>query len=254
MTRRIVAVVLPPLVGAAVLVVVWQIVAASDSYVLPRPGSVASQLGSHAGTYLSAAGTTLEEAMGGLAAGGAAALGLALLMAQWRVVRRAVLPLALLANVTPIVALAPALIVAFGFGLAPKMAVTALMCFFPALINAVAGLGSADPALLEVLAVLHASPREVLWRVRVPSSLPYLFVAARICFPLSVIGAVVAELVSPGSSSGLGTLIEQAATDAQLDRVYAAVVCLGVIGVALTGLVALAEQRVLSWQQADRPR
>ncbi|HLH99662.1 MAG TPA: ABC transporter permease [Acidimicrobiales bacterium] len=254
MTRRIVAVVLPPLVGAAVLVVVWQIVAASDSYVLPRPGTVASQLGSHAGTYLSAAGTTLEEAMGGLAAGGAAALGLALLMAQWRVVRRAVLPLALLANVTPIVALAPALIVAFGFGLAPKMVVTALMCFFPALINAVAGLGSADPALLEVLAVLHASPREVLWRVRVPSSLPYLFVAARICFPLSVIGAVVAELVSPGSSSGLGTLIEQAATDAQLDRVYAAVVCLGVIGVALTGLVALAERRVLSWRQADRPR
>jgi len=253
-TRRIVAVVLPPLVGAAVLVVVWQIVAASDSYVLPRPGTVASQLGSHAGTYLSAAGTTLEEAMGGLAAGGAAALGLALLMAQWRVVRRAVLPLALLANVTPIVALAPALIVAFGFGLAPKMVVTALMCFFPALINAVAGLGSADPALLEVLAVLHASPREVLWRVRVPSSLPYLFVAARICFPLSVIGAVVAELVSPGSSSGLGTLIEQAATDAQLDRVYAAVVCLGVIGVALTGLVALAERRVLSWRQADRPR
>lgn len=254
MTRRIVAVVLPPLVGVAVLIVVWQIVAASDSYVLPRPAAVAAQLAGHAGTYLSAAGTTLEEAMGGLAAGGAAALALALLMTQWRVLRRAVLPLALLANVTPIVALAPALIVAFGFGLAPKMVVTALMCFFPALINAVAGLGSADPALLEVLAVLHASPGEVLWRVRVPSSLPYLLVAARICFPLSVIGAVVAELVSPGSSAGLGTLIQQAATDAQLDRVYAAVVCLGLIGVALTGLVALAERRVLSWRQADRPR
>jgi NitT/TauT family transport system permease protein len=129
-----------------------------------------------------------------------------------------------------------------------------VICFFPALINAVAGLRDADPALLEVLDVLHASTLEILWRVRLPSSLPNLFVAARICLPLSVIAAVVAELVSPGSSSGLGTVISQAASDAQLNRVYAAVVCLGLIGVALTGLVAIAERRALSWHRGQPRR
>jgi NitT/TauT family transport system permease protein len=243
----------PPVVVLAALGVGWHLEADHDRFVLPHPSAVAAQLIDDPGTYLRGAATTLEEALIGLVIGFGAALALAIAMSQLALIRRALLPLAVLANVTPVVAIAPALVVAFGFGATPKIVVTAIICFFPVLVNASAGLRSADPALLEVVETLHASRSEILVRVQLPSSLPFLFTAARICLPLSVIGAVVAELVSQGSTSGLGTVISLAASNSQLDRVYAAVVCLGLIGVALTGLVALAERRVLSWQH-PRPR
>ncbi len=245
--------IVPPLGAVVVLIVSWQLVADHNPYVLPRPSAVLAQLADSPGSYLRDAGATLEEALAGLAIGFTAAVIIAVIMSQVSAIRRAILPLALLANVTPVVAIAPALVVAFGFGVTPKIVVTATICFFPTLVNAAAGLRSADPALVEVLDVLHASRLEKLRRVGLPSSLPQLFVAARICLPLSVIGAVVAELVSPGSSTGLGTVISQAASDSQLDRVYASVVCLGLIGLILTGLIVLAERRALS-RHHSQPR
>lgn len=240
--------VVPVAVAVAILLVAWQLVAGHDRYVLPHPLAVADQLTGSPGFYLRGAATTLREALGGLGIGFVAAWVLALAMTEVRILARALLPLAVLANVTPVVAVAPALVVAFGFGVTPKLVVTALICFFPVLVNAIAGLRSADPLLLDVLEVLHASRREILWRVRLPASLPQLFVALRIVLPLSVIGAVVSEFVTQGSTSGLGTVIFQASQNAELDRVYAAVVCLGVVGVALTGIVAVVQRRVLLWQ------
>ncbi len=238
----------PALVAAGILIAAWQLVADHDRYVLPTPHAVGSQLWHHPGVYVGDGLTTIGEALGGLAIGFAAACVLAVAMSQVRVVARAVLPLAVLANVTPVVAVAPALVVAFGFGAAPKLVVTALICFFPVLVNAIAGLDSADPAILDVLEVLHASRLEVLLRVRLPASLPQLFVALRIVLPLSVIGAVVSEFVTQGSTSGLGTVIAQAAANSALDQVYAAVVCLGAIGVVLTGVVVAVERRVIAWR------
>lgn len=243
---------LPPLVAFAALVGVWQVLADHDRYLLPRPGTTAAQLLGHPGLYLHDARATLVEALVGLAIGFASACLLSLVMSEVEVVERAVLPLAVVLNVTPVVALAPALVVAFGFGAAPKIIVTAVIVFFPALINALIGLRSADPAVLDVLRSLDAARREVLWHVRLPAALPYLFAAARVCLPLSVVGAVVAELVAPGSSAGLGTLISQSAANSQLPQVYAAILCLAALGVALTGLVVVAERRALAWQPARR--
>jgi NitT/TauT family transport system permease protein len=142
--------------------------------------------------------------------------------------------------------------VAFGFGPTPKIIVTAVIVFFPALINSLAGLRSADPEVLDVLRSLDAARWEVLWHVRLPSALPFLFAAARVCLPLSVIGAVVAEFVTPGSAAGLGTLIYVDSNNSDLSRVYAAIICLAIMGVALTLIVILVERRVLSWQPARR--
>lgn len=242
----------PPLVAAGVLIACWQLVAVHDRYVLPRPASVVATLAHHPGLYLHASRITLGEALLGLLIGYLVGVLVAIVMSQVAVVDRAVLPLAVLLNVTPVVAVAPALDVAFGFGMTPKVIMTAVMCFFPTLINATVGLRSADPQALEVLATLHASRVEVLLRVRLPSSLPFLFTAARVSFPLSVIGAVVAELVSQGSTSGLGTVIAQSASNSQLAQVYAAVVCLAVLGVALTGAVLLLERRLLSWHHSQQ--
>ena len=246
--RRAVAITAPVVIALAAVLVGWQLLAAHNRYLLPRPGATWSQLTHHTGTYLSSARTTLVEALIGLAIGFGLALLAAVVMVQVRTVYRALMPLAVILNVTPVVAVAPAMVVAFGFGRTPKVIVTSIIVVFPALINALTGLRSTDPAVLEVMRTLHASRREVLWRVQLPSALPNLFAAARVCFPLALVGAVVAEFEASGSTSGLGTLITQASSTDQLDRVYAAIICLAVMGVVLTAAVALLERRLLRWR------
>jgi NitT/TauT family transport system permease protein len=253
--RRVAGLVLPAVVALVVVGVAWQLLAGHNRYILPRPASTWSQLLHHPGLYATNARATLVEALLGLAIGFGIAVVLAVLMAQLRVVNRAIMPLAIVLNVTPVVAVAPAMVVAFGFGRTPKVIVTAIIVFFPALINALTGLRASDPKVLDVMRTLHASRWETLWRVQLPSALPNLFAAARVCFPLAVVGAVVAEFVAPGSSAGLGTLITQASRESQLDRVYAAIICLAAMGVVLTLIIAALERWLLAWSRtsdADR--
>lgn len=242
----------PPVAALVVLVVAWQLAAAHNPYLLPRPAATWSQLATHPGLYARNARSTLGEALAGLGIGGGVAVLLAVAMSQVEALERAVMPVAVVVNVTPVVAVAPALVVAFGFGAAPKLIVTALIVFFPVLITTLSGLRAADPQVLDVLRTLKASRWEVLIRVRFPSALPYLFTAVRVTLPLAIVGAVVAEFVAPGSSAGLGTLITNASRQSALDEVYAALLCLAAMGVVLTLLVGLAERRLLSWHHTQR--
>lgn len=235
---------LPVLVAFVVLIAVWELISLGYSYVLPHPWTVALTLFHHPWRFLSGAGTSLREALSGLAIGCSVAIVLALLMARFDFLARAVLPLAVALNVTPFVALVPALLISFGFGSVPKVAIAAILCFFPTLISASAGLRSADRGLVEVLQTLDASPWEILLRVRLPSSLPYLMAIARVVLPLSIVGAVVAEILTPGSTRGLGTLIYQAEEVSDLAQIYAAIVCLCILGVAFLWLISLAEKRL----------
>jgi NitT/TauT family transport system permease protein len=238
----------PPLVAFAILLVVWQVLAVHDRFLLPTLSSVVNQLVDNPATYLANAGDTLSEAIPGVAISFAVALLLALAMTQSRLVTRAVLPIAVMLNVTPLIAIAPALVVAFSFSRTPKIVLVALITFFPALINSLAGLRSADAQAMEVLETLHASRWETLWRLQLPSSLPYLFAAARVVVPLSIVGAAVAEMVSPGVSNGLGLLINTASENSQLDVAWAGIVTLVVFGLALMAIVVVAEDRVLRWR------
>jgi NitT/TauT family transport system permease protein len=238
----------PPVVAFGLLLVIWQLLAVHSRFLLPTLSSVASQLVNNPTTYLSNAGDTLSEAIPGVAISYAVALLLALAMTQSRLVTRAVLPIAVVLNVTPLIAIAPALVVAFSFSRTPKIVLVALITFFPALINSLTGLRSADPQAMEVLETLHASRWETLWRLQLPSSLPYLFAAARVVVPLSIVGAAVAEMVSPGVSNGLGWLINTASSNSQLDIAWAGIVTLVVIGLAMMAIVVIAEARVLHWR------
>jgi NitT/TauT family transport system permease protein len=138
--------------------------------------------------------------------------------------------------------------VSLGVGRSPRFVVTALITFFPVLINSLVGLRSADPQAVEVFETLHASRIETLWRLQLPSSLPYLFAAARVVVPLSLVGAAIAEMVTSGPGVGLGFLIQQWSSDGQLSYAWAGVVTLAGFGLVLTGLVVLAEDRVLRWR------
>jgi len=245
---------LPAAVLLGLLALTWQLVAVHNAYLVPRIGAIWDQLVDNPREFLDAAGNTLQESAVGLAASFAVAFSLAVVMSHIRVIERAVMPVAVIINVTPVVSLAPGLAVALGFGMAPRYLVTGIIVFFPMLINSLIGLRSVDPEALQYFASLDASRLEVLLHLRIPSSLPFLFAAARICFPLSIIGAVVAEFSTAGTSNGLGSLIElasQQGTATSLPQVYAAIFCLALLGLSFTLAVMALERRLLSWHPAQ---
>jgi len=251
---QLVAKVLPPVVLLALLALGWQLVALKNKFLLPHLGAIWSQLAEHPREFLDAATATLQETGVGLGASLVVAFCMAAAMSHFRVVERAVMPLAVVINVTPVVALAPGLATALGFGLAPRYVVTGIIVFFPLLVNSLAGLRSVDPEALRYFTTLAASRTETLLRLRIPSSLPFLFAAARICFPLSLIGAVVAEFSTAGSNNGLGSLIYLADQQVDLAQVYAGILCLSALGLLFTLVVVLAERRVLFWHPSGFAR
>jgi NitT/TauT family transport system permease protein len=245
---------LPLVVMLALFGGLWQWGAARMPYLLPPLSAVGDTLTRDPGYYLRNAGITLEESLLGLAMSFVAAFLLAVVMSEAPLVRRAVMPIAVVLNVTPLVAIAPALVVAFGFGSAPKLIITALICFFPILINTAVGLRSVPQPVLQVYKTMNASRLEMLVHLRVPNALPYLFAALRIVTPLSVIGAVVAELSASGSTGGLGTAISNASSMNQLAVVYAAIGVLAVMGSALMLVITVIERRALHWHESSADR
>ncbi|MGY1502804.1 ABC transporter permease [Streptomyces sp. QTS52] len=241
---------LPLTVMLAVLAVLWQWGAKELPYLLPPLPKIGDSLTTEFGYYVDNALVTLGEATAGLALGFVAAVVLAVLTTELPVVRRAVMPIAVVLNVTPLVAIAPALVVAFGFGPLPKLVIAGLICFFPILINTAAGLRSVPQQVLQVYRTMDASRFELLLHVRFPNALPFLFAALRIVFPLSIVGAVVAEMSASGSTRGLGTAISVASSMNQLPVVYASILVLAVLGVLLLLVVTLVERRVLHWHDS----
>jgi len=243
---------LPAFVAFLIAAAIWQVVAEHTQSVIPTLGSIASALSANSHELIVDGLDTLQESLVGLAAGFAVAFAAAVAMSQVRILERALMPLAVVVNVTPLVALAPGLAVAFGFGYMPKYIFTAIIVFFPFLVNAGIGLRSVEPEALNVMATLRASRLEVLWRLRLPSSLPFLFAAARVCLPLSIVGAVVAEFTASGNSPGLGVLVLTSAQQSQIGIEFAAIFCLALMGVVYTAVVAVAEHRLLRWHVSAR--
>lgn len=237
----------PPLVAFCLLAAAWQVYAMANRYVLPTLPQVAAALAGDPGLYLRNLLVTLQEAIVGAACGMALGFLGALAITRLPLAERALMPLAVVLNVTPIVAIAPGLVVAFGFGMLPRYIVTAVVVFFPFLINSIAGLKAVDPGAEDVLATLHASRLEVLLHLRIPGSVPFLVAGARICLPLSLIGAVVAEFSAAGQAAGLGSLVETAASQSNLPVVYASVFVLGLLGIGLTLLVVGAGRALAAW-------
>ncbi|MGH3247512.1 MAG: ABC transporter permease [Trebonia sp.] len=245
---------LPLVVMLVILGFLWQWGARSMPYLLPPLSSVGDSLSGNLTYYIRNAGTTLGEAVAGLAMSFVAAFIVATAMSEVAVIRRAVMPFAIVLNVTPLVAIAPAMVVAFGFGPAPKLIITALICFFPFLINTALGLRSVPQQVLQVYKTMNASRLELLIHLRVPNATPYLFAALRIVCPLSIIGAVVAEMSASGSVSGLGSVISNASTMNQLQVVYAAIFILAIMGVLLMLIITSVERRALHWHESSADR
>lgn len=218
-------------------------------YLFPGPITIGRALLVHWQPLLEAGGVTLAEALGGLALGTAVGLGLAVIITFWIRLEQGVLSLAILVKSTPIIAIAPILTIWLGFGPAPKVVVTALLTFFPVLINALSGFRNVDEAIVDYLRSLNASPREIFWHVRWPGARPYLLAALKVVAPLAMIGAVVAEWM--GASSGLGRQMWLAYTNLNMPLLFAAVFVLTALSTMLYQGIVRLEQRLLFWGQPE---
>ena len=243
--------VLPPGVALVLIVVVWELwtrIADVPVYIVPGPLLVITGLLEDYDFFARHGAITLLEAAAGFLLGSAVAFTAATLMVHWRIVERTLYPLAVLVKVTPIVAVAPLFVIWFGFGSFPKVLIAALITFFPVLVNGLIGLRSVNPGSLDFFRSVNASRREIFVKLRVPSSLPYLFAAFRIAIPLSVIGAVVGEWFT--GDRGLGSVIIVAHNNLDMPTLFAAVLVLALMGIGLTILTSYVERRVLFWHES----
>ena len=242
--------VLLPLLVIAGLVLVWDVVIRVFSvpdYVVPTPAAVGQALVKERARLLDNAMPTIVESVGGFALGNLVAIAAALAFVHSKALERALYPVAVAVRTLPIVAIAPIFVLLLGNGYAPKIAIAALITFFPTLVNMVEGLESADPQALELMHVLSASKTEIFRYVRWPSSLPYLFSAMRIASTSSVLGALVAEWI--GTNKGLGYLIVLTTYDFRTALLYAAMVVTSAIALAFFFLVSLVEWLLVRWER-----
>lgn len=239
----------PPLLAFVALLGGWELyVRARDvkQLILPAPSKILAAVLEDRGGWVAAAWVTGQEAFFGFLIALAAALLLAVAATATRAAERAVLPVVTVVQLIPVVALAPALVIGLGFGMWPRILVAALITFAPLTVNAIAGMQSVDADALELLRSVDASRWEILLRLRLPQSVPYLVAAARVSVGLALIGAMVAEW--QGSSAGLGYTFSRAQAVLATDRMWAAVFVLASMGVAALGGIALLERRLLRWR------
>jgi len=192
---------------------------------------------------------TLQSAMLGLALGGVVGVALGLLLGAYPRVAAVVDPLLMGLNSLPRVALAPLFIIWFGIGLPSKVVLAFSLVVFPVLINAYQGVRGVDRDLVDMLRTMQASPWQIARRVTIPSTLPWIFAGLRIGLGMGLIGAVVGELV--GSSRGVGYYVESAAANFDTTGVFAGLVILMILTIALSELMKLVETRLFRWRPPE---
>jgi ABC-type nitrate/sulfonate/bicarbonate transport system permease component len=248
----------PPLLVLAAAVAGWDILArathASES-VLPTPGLViASSWADRANLRPAIWATTREAVLGVLLAIVLATL-LAVLVDSSQVLRRSIYPLMVASQTLPIIALAPLVVIWFGFGSTPKVVLVALFTFFAIAVGLVQGLASTDRDATDLLRTMGATRRQLLWRVRLPSAVPQFFTGLKVAVTYAYVSAIVAEFV--GAEQGLGVYMTEAKNAFRTDLVFGAVLVTAALTLALFGIVVAVERLAMPWRrpasrEADR--
>jgi len=238
----------PWLFGALVLLG-WEAIvrlARVPAYLLPAPSSILASIDADLLGHLA---VTFSEALAGFALASAAAFGAALLFVRSRTLEAGLFPLAIALKTTPLVALAPLLVLWMGTGWSSKVMAAALICFFPVLVNAVKGLKAADAEHFELFQSMHATRGQEFRKLRVPYCLPYLFAALKISSSLAVVGAIVGEFV--GSTRGLGYVIMVSSSHLETEALFSAIFASALSGIVLFQAIGWCERRIVFWQSAE---
>jgi NitT/TauT family transport system permease protein len=258
MSERLLRVALPILV-LALSVALWEAVVRIEQippYVLPGPGTVFATVISDAALLFGSLWVTLVTTFEGFALAAFGGILLAILFSQSRLVEYSLYPYAVILQVTPIVAIAPLLLIYLPQPLA-VLTCAWIVAFFPVLANTTLGLNSVDHNLLALFQLYKASPWQVLWRLKLPAALPQMLTGLRIAGGLSLIGAVVAEIAagSAGAGSGLAYRIAESGYRLNVPRMFAALLLLSVAGVAIFFALSFVSHIILRrWHESEIAR
>jgi putative hydroxymethylpyrimidine transport system permease protein len=240
------------MVVAVGLVAFWQGVVritGVPAYILPGPAAVARAILAHAGPLGHHAGVTFVEILSGLFLGVWVGIGSALSMIASRRIKRWLLPILVVSQAIPVFALAPLLVLWFGYGMLSKVAMAVLIIYFPVTATFYDGMRRIDPEWLELAKVMDAAPMKVIRYIRIPAALPALASGFRVATATAPIGAVVGEWV--GSSEGLGFYMLHANARMQIDVMFAALALLAVLALSLYFLVDYSMTRIVFWQKEE---
>ena len=239
----------------ATLIAAWQIAASTgalagilnlEEFLVASPAEIAGSLWENRSLLAENAWVTLREVLLGFACALVAGVGFGILLHTSAILRRATYPLLIASQAVPILALAPILVVLFGYGILPKLLIVVLVCFFPIAVSVADGLRAVDPDAIKLMRTLDGSRWQIFRRVETPTALPYAFIGTKVAISFAVIAAVFGEWV--GASSGIGHLILQDNAQLETARLFADVAVLMAMALALFGLLALAERRVITWR------
>lgn len=243
---------LPPLLLIGCVLAGWEVLVHALSlphWLLPPPSRIAATLIEDLPLIQKHATTTLLETIPGFLLSLAVSFILSIAIDASSLLRRALYPLLVASQTVPIVAVAPLLVIVFGFGFLPKVIVVALVTFFPIVVNTVDGLRSADESMVNLFRAMNASHWQTLRLLRVPAALPYILSGMKVAVTYSVIGAVLAEWI--GASSGIGVYIARSLRSFRTDQVFVAIVVTSLLTIVLFLCIAVLERWLTPWKKEE---
>lgn len=242
-----------PLALIAIIILAWYAVCAAGlvkEFMLPSPVRVAAALAAEAPALLMHSRATLAEAGIGLGLSIAAAFIFAVLMDRFEFLYKAGYPLAVITQTVPTVAIAPLLVLWFGYGMAPKIILVFVACFFPMLIALLGGFRAADPGVLRLYRSMGAGYMRVLWDVKLPYALDSFFSGLRISVSYSVVGAVISEWL--GGEGGLGVYMTRVRKSFAFDKMFAVIIVISVLSLVLIKIVDVIHAAVMPWKKYEK--
>jgi len=220
------------------------------SYLVPAPSEVFSAMIDNRDELFSAVASTSASALAGFVLSTVAGIAIAVFLSSSRAIQRAFYPYAVFFQTVPIIAIAPLLVIWFGYGMRTVVASAFVVSIFPVIANTLTGILSTEPPLRDLFRLYGASTWTTLIKLRFPSALPQILTGLRVAAGLAVIGAIVGEFIG---GQGLGSVVDVARTQQRVDKVFAAVLLASVLGLALFGLINLVSYLTLRrWHASEQ--
>src|SRR5918999_402262 len=248
--RAAVAYYMPATLVIVALLVLWQLAVdllQVKQYILPSPWSALQALDRPTHRWPANFMATLYAVLGAFVLSAILGVALAVLIVWNRLLMRTVMPVLVLFNTLPKIALAPLFVLWLGYGVWPNIVIGTTIAFFPMVVNTAIGLASAEPEILDLVRTLRASRWQVFTKIRFPSAVPYIFAGLKLNATMSVTGAIVGEFVA--SELGLGALIISGGVTLETPSIFASLMLISLLGLALYGVVVAVEHLMETWGQ-----
>lgn len=242
-----------PVLTVAALLVLWQLVCMAGlvpTYLLPSPVQVVQALVADLPLLVSHSGVTIAEALLGLVLGVAVGFVVAVLMDRFEAVYRALDPIVTISQTIPTVAIAPLLVLWFGYGLMPKVLLVVLGTFFPVTVSLASGFRSVDPDVIDLMRTMNATRVQIFWYAKLPAAAESFFAGLKISATYAVVGAVVSEWL--GGFVGLGVYMTRVRKSYSYDKMFAVILIISALSLLLMGLVSVLRKACMPWDRAER--